>query len=69
MQDDRIVLVTELMEAGDLWHALREQGPSGQLSWYKKGRMIALDIARGLHFLHRHQIIHVVRTPSYASNH
>ena len=60
MQDERIMLVTELMEAGDLWHALMQYRESGALSWYRRGKRIALEIARGLHFLHRHKIIHFV---------
>ena len=55
------MLVTELMEAGDLWHALIQYKDSGALTWYKRGKRIAIEVARGLHFLHRHKIIHFVR--------
>ncbi|KAK9825465.1 hypothetical protein WJX81_005752 [Elliptochloris bilobata] len=53
-----IMIVTEYMEHGDLWHALQSFRKSGALSWYKKGRRIALEIARGLHHLHHKRIIH-----------
>lgn len=37
-QEERILLVTELMEAGDLWHALaRDQGgDTRELGWYNR---------------------------------
>ena len=54
------MLVTELMESGDLWHALLQYKDSGVLSWYRRGKRIAVEIARGLHFLHRHNIVHFV---------
>jgi len=48
------MLVLEFMEGGDLWSALR--GPHREeLQWYGRGRALALDIARGLHFLHEHK--------------
>ena len=48
------MLVLEFMEGGDLWSALR--GPHREeLQWYGRGRSLALDIARGLHFLHEHK--------------
>eukprot|EP00891_Asterochloris_glomerata_P005380 jgi/Astpho2/5380/Aster-05923 len=53
-----IMLVTEFMESGDLGHALqRDQG--GFLSWYKKGHQVMLDVARGLYFLHKKNILHM----------
>ncbi len=49
------MLVLEFMEGGDLWSALR--GPHREeLQWYGRGRALALDIARGLHFLHEHKV-------------
>ena len=45
----------ELLEGGDLRKAL--SGPRAEeLRWYKKGQVIALDIARGLHFLHSNRV-------------
>ena len=34
---------------GDLCQALKHDD---ELAWYKNGHLIALDIVRGLHFLH-----------------
>lgn len=56
-QDDNIYMVLEFMQGGDLKQALR--GPlSATLSWYNKGAQIALDVIKGLHFLHCHGILH-----------
>lgn len=38
---------------GNLCRALKTDE---ELSWYKKGHRIALDIVRGLHFLHSHGV-------------
>lgn len=43
------------MQGGDLWSSLR--GPdAAELRWYARGRTLALDVARGLHFLHEHKV-------------
>ncbi|DBB12705.1 TPA: hypothetical protein ACH3X3_005482 [Trebouxia sp. C0006] len=56
-QDDNIYMVLEFMQGGDLKQALR--GPlSATLSWYNKGAQIALDVIKGVHFLHCHGILH-----------
>lgn len=66
--ESQTLMITEFMENGDLYSAIRKDS-TGNLLWYKKdkgagggepglGRQIALDIARGLHFLHRHQVVH-----------
>lgn len=52
---DRPMLVLEYMEGGDLRAALNDD-PHGHLRWYNHGQHIALDIARGLHFLHSHDV-------------
>jgi len=79
--DTQTCLVTEFMEMGDLYNALHRGEKAGMLTWYKKssvpnaprpnppvqglGRRIALDISRGLHFLHTHRIVHMdVKTPN-----
>jgi len=54
---DRPMLVLEYMEGGDLRAALNDD-PHGHLRWYNHGQHIALDIARGLHFLHSHDVMH-----------
>ncbi|KAA6422516.1 MAG: cytochrome P450 [Trebouxia sp. A1-2] len=52
------MLVLEYMEGGDLRHALTNSS-NGELQWRKKGAMIALDLVRGLHFLHSHGVMHM----------
>jgi len=54
--------VLELMEGGDLSEAIKHDA-EGELTWYNKGQRIALDIARGLHYLHSHD----VRSPGTSS--
>ena len=49
--------VLEFCEGGDLRAALTRD-EAGELAWHKRGRQIALDIARGLHFLHSHDVMH-----------
>ena len=43
------------MAGGDLRDAL-DKDKRTELIWYRKGYQIALDIARGLHFLHSHAV-------------
>ena len=52
----RTVLVTEYMEKGDLCTALG-RAPA-KFTWGRLGRSIALDVARGLAFLHADNIVH-----------
>lgn len=52
----RTVLVTELMEKGDLYTLLGKY--QGRFAWHKLGRYVALDVARGLAFLHSRNIVH-----------
>ena len=52
----RTVLVTELMERGDLYTLLGRY--QGRFAWGKLGRYVALDVARGLAFLHARNIVH-----------
>ena len=60
------MLVLEFMEGGDMWSALR--GPHREeLQWYGRGRSLALDIARGLHFLHEHKAGSLLLTPDTRS--
>ncbi|KAK9839800.1 hypothetical protein WJX81_002595 [Elliptochloris bilobata] len=59
--DGRLMLVTEYLARGDLWHALQRlpaEGGPGIFAWNRWGRRIALDIARGLCFLHGLGIVH-----------
>lgn len=47
----------QYMEGGDLCSAI-ERDADGKLKWYAEGYSIALDIARGLFFLHSHGVGH-----------
>eukprot|EP00891_Asterochloris_glomerata_P006316 jgi/Astpho2/6316/Aster-08149 len=49
---ESVMLVTEFMENGDLGQAM-QRDRKGVLSWYKRGHRILLDIARGVHALHK----------------
>ncbi|KAK9842423.1 hypothetical protein WJX84_004112 [Apatococcus fuscideae] len=62
---DKTMLVTELMEGGDLWTALNNAARKEELSWYRKGERIAGDMARGVAFLHSQQIVHFdIKSPN-----
>ncbi|DBA85246.1 TPA: hypothetical protein ACH3X2_005947 [Trebouxia sp. C0005] len=50
-------LVMELLEKGNLYNALAYG--KGLCTWYNRGAGIALDIAKGLHFLHSHHVMHL----------
>ncbi|KAK9819112.1 hypothetical protein WJX74_003168 [Apatococcus lobatus] len=55
---DQIVLATEFMPRGDLWHALR--GDTQRLfAWSRRGRQVALDIVRGLVYMHSKSVVHL----------
>jgi hypothetical protein len=53
----KLMIATELMRGGDLAQAL-ERDVQGDLNWSKSGKKIAIDIARGLCFLHANKVIH-----------
>ncbi|KAK9801972.1 hypothetical protein WJX73_004080 [Symbiochloris irregularis] len=63
-----VLLVTEFCERGDLYHAIAEQGGDhidSELCWYRRGKGIALDVARGLFSLHSRRIVHFdVKSPN-----
>lgn len=54
------LLVTELMELGDLWRALSAKDSSGDrmFSWYNRGSQCMVDVANGLHYLHTKRVVH-----------
>ncbi|KAK9824767.1 hypothetical protein WJX74_006661 [Apatococcus lobatus] len=54
----RIVLVTEFMARGDLWHALRSD-TERLFAWSRRGRKVALDIVRGLVYMHSKSVVHL----------
>ncbi|KAK9804823.1 hypothetical protein WJX72_007321 [[Myrmecia] bisecta] len=57
LQAGKPILVLEYMEGGDLRQALC--GKRGEeLRMGRKGQLVALDIARGLHFLHSNKVMH-----------
>ncbi|KAL4419698.1 hypothetical protein ABPG75_006796 [Micractinium tetrahymenae] len=51
----RTLLVTEYMEGGNLTHNLRTE----KVTWWRRGKKIALDVARALVYLHSRRIIHL----------
>ncbi|DBA87503.1 TPA: protein kinase activity protein [Trebouxia sp. C0004] len=51
------MLVLEYMEGGDLRDALSHD-TKNELGWYNKGHLIALDVIRGLVFLHSNKVVH-----------
>ncbi|KAL4419356.1 hypothetical protein ABPG77_001583 [Micractinium sp. CCAP 211/92] len=48
------MLVTEYCDGGNLTRNLM----AGRVTWHKRGKKIALDVARGLTYLHSRRIIH-----------
>ena len=51
------MMVAEYMQGGDLGTALAHDSPSARrLGWYQNGHLIALDIARGLAYLHAQKV-------------
>ena len=45
------------LQGGNLQQALSNNA-AGELDWHRRGRNIALDIARGLTFLHATGVVH-----------
>jgi len=45
----------ELMEGRDLQARLQQRTPAGKrvFGWWGRGRVVALDIARAIHYIHR----------------
>lgn len=58
LPDGKLLLLTELMEGGDLRRALNNSDATEALAWNKAGKGIALDIARGLTALHAVNVVH-----------
>jgi hypothetical protein len=54
---DSLMIVTELMEGGNLRRALSGDG-GAELLWAQRGKEVALDIVRGLCFLHSCKVVH-----------
>ena len=54
----QVMMVTEYMQAGDLGTALaNDNAANRRLGWYNNGSQIALDIARGLAYLHHRKVL------------
>ena len=58
LPDGKLLLLTELMEGGDLRRALDDPQKQESLAWHRNGKNIALDIARGLTAMHAVNVIH-----------
>ncbi|KAL4443807.1 hypothetical protein ABPG75_011544 [Micractinium tetrahymenae] len=52
---DFTLLVLELCEGG----ALSANLAAGRVGWYKRGKQVAVDVARGLAYLHGRRLIHL----------
>jgi hypothetical protein len=52
---DQTMLITEYMEGGNLARNLAV----GKVGWYKRGKGIAIEVARGLVYLHSRRIVHM----------
>jgi hypothetical protein len=54
------LLVTELMELGDLWRALpaKDDNEERIFGWYLRGAQCVSDVANGLHYLHTKRVVH-----------
>lgn len=70
VEPDIILLVMELLSNGNLLQALKRDriqaarsGKPRSLSWYHHGRQVAIDVARGLAFMHSLNIAHRLAIP------
>ncbi|KAK9789943.1 hypothetical protein WJX73_007087 [Symbiochloris irregularis] len=61
--DDLMYCVCEYAAGGDLQSALSED-PEKDFSWYKRGQQVALDMARGLAYLHENNVVHLDVKPA-----
>ena len=59
------MLLTTFMEKGDLYAALGRSPV--RYSWHHYGQRIALDVARGLAYLHSRHIVHFECAPDLQS--
>ncbi len=56
-----------MSQGGDLRQAFARD-ELDEYAWHDRGRQIALDIARGLHFLHTSGVIHRCWSPLHAAH-
>lgn len=50
-------MVDLFRQGGDLSEAI-DKDKEGKFTWYRQGRAVALDIAKGIAFLHSMKIVH-----------
>ncbi|KAK9811928.1 hypothetical protein WJX73_000424 [Symbiochloris irregularis] len=65
--EDIMYYVCEYCQNGDLYTALfqRDDYLMEELSWYRRGKSIALQVAKGLFYLHANNIVHLdVKSPN-----
>ncbi|KAL3141044.1 hypothetical protein ABBQ32_005555 [Trebouxia sp. C0010 RCD-2024] len=58
MQPESMSLIMEYVPHGNLFKSI-QQDSKGTLQWWDRGRHVALDIAKGLAYLHSRKIIHL----------
>ncbi|DBA77294.1 TPA: hypothetical protein ACH3X2_000816 [Trebouxia sp. C0005] len=58
MQPQSMSLIMEYVPHGNLFRTI-QQDSKGMLQWWDRGRHVALDIAKGLAYLHSRKIIHL----------
>ena len=58
LNDGQLLLITELMDGGDLRRALDSPETAEKLAWHRHGKGVAQDIARGLTSLHANKVVH-----------
>ena len=58
MPDGSLLILTELVEGGDLRQALSDPEKAEALAWHRAGKGVALDISRGLTTIHAVKVIH-----------
>lgn len=56
-KQDNVWVVMELLEQGSLYNSLERS--KRRCMWYHRGASIALDIAKGVYYLHSHNIMHL----------
>lgn len=59
IQQDAVMLVTEYLPGGDLFHLFKDAKRSAEYKWYRKGQHVALDVTRGLAYLHTRRVVHL----------
>ncbi|KAK9840681.1 hypothetical protein WJX84_006316 [Apatococcus fuscideae] len=57
IDDNHLLLITEFMPRGSLYDGIAHDA-EGHLKWYKRGHVIALDIVRGLLYMHARDCLH-----------